>query len=589
MESNTNQKTIPAHEITRISSLHSIFPIAKELKPYLSLVILNQMVCLIILAIGATVPFGLKFLTEQVMSGNKEILLWAPPIVFVLMSLIAVGHMVRGILSQYISIRISQSLQKRIFAHYLSDDIESHSRRPVGEKMSRITYDIQWFVQGASIFLSETLFLPLVIIGCSAIMFYLNWQIALITILVSPLGLLTGKPFSKHLRRSSVALQGHYAMLSRHILDSLKGMLLIKVFAREEKENRQLDDLLETFIHLNVDNNLWAGLFRTALAVGNALVICLVSWGAFFFLSRSSDQAIPTLIAFASIMMFFFGEVSKFGGVMNMLTKAAVSFERIFGLLREERVSRLEGTIGANFKNDIVFENVSFSYGDKKIFNDINFTIKRGQKIALMGMSGVGKTTLINLMLGLLSPQRGVIKFDGIDISQINSVTLRNLFGYSPQLSVLFYMSVAENIGYSRTEATRAEIIEAAKISCSHDFIMTLPNGYDTIVGEDGANLSEGQRQRLALARSVLRDAPILVLDESSAHVDLITERIIYHNIKSLPDKTVILVSHRPTVLREADRVFSITDGQVEDMGSFEEYEKGLSQNELIKTMEFIH
>jgi ABC-type multidrug transport system fused ATPase/permease subunit len=590
MEPTGNHRPIMmAHEITRISSLRSILPIARELKPYLSLVILNQVICFLVLATGATVPFGLKYLTEQVMSGNMDILLWAPPIVFLLMSLLALGHMLRGLLSQYISIRISQSLQKRIFAHFLSDDIEGHSRRPVGEKMSRITFDIQWFVQGASIFLSETLFLPLVIIGCLAIMFYLSWKIALITLIVSPLGLLAGKPFSKYLRNSSMELQEHYATLSRHILDSLRGLLLIKVFAREEKENQQLDKLLDTFVGLNVKNNLWAGLFRTALAIGNALVVCLVSWGAFFLLSRTGDLSIPTLIAISSVMMFFFGEVSKFGGVMNTLTKAAVSFERIFGMLQEERVSRLEGTVRARFKEELCFEDVSFSYGNKNVLNKVSITIKRGQKIALMGMSGAGKTTFIHLMLGLLSPQQGNIRFDGTKIAEMDSVTLRNLFGYSPQLSVLFYMSVAENIAYSRPNATKQEIIEAAKIACAHDFIMALPQGYDTLVGEDGANISEGQRQRLALARSVLRDAPILVLDESSAHVDLITEKAIYENIKSLPNKTVILVSHRPSVLREADSVLSITDGQVKDIGTFDNYESTLTQKDLLKTMEFVH
>jgi ABC-type multidrug transport system fused ATPase/permease subunit len=578
-----------AHEITRISSLRSILPIARELKPYLSLVILNQIICLVVLAAGATVPFGLKYLTEQVLSGDTDILLWAPPIVFILMSLMALGHMLRGLLSQYISIRVSQSLQKRIFAHFLSDDIEGHSRRPVGEKMSRITYDIQWFVQGSSIFLSETLFLPLVIIGCLSIMLYLNWKIALIAILVSPLGLLAGKPFSRHLRQSSVLLQGHYAILSRHILDSLRGLLLIKVFAREERENEQLDKLLDTFAELNVNNNLWAGLFRTALAIGNALVVCLVCWGAFFLLSRTGDLSIPTLIALASVMMFFFGEVSKFGGVMNTLTKAAVSFERIFGLLQEERVTHAEGTVKATFEQELTFEGVSFSYADKIVLDKVTMTVKRGQKIALMGMSGAGKTTLIHLMLGLISPKQGIVRFDGIDIAEMDSVTLRNLFGYSPQLSILFYMSVAENIAYSKPTATKDEIIEAAKVACAHDFIMALPQGYDTLVGEDGANISEGQRQRLALARSVLRDAPILVLDESSAHVDLLTERTIYQNIKSLPNKTVILVSHRPTVLREADRVFAITDGQVRDIGAFADYESSLGQKELLKTMEFVH
>lgn len=593
MKSQQKYSPIRAHEVTRISSLRSLFPIAKELRFHLPLVIVNQLVCLLVLGIGAAIPFGLKYITEEVLKGNREILLWAPPFVFLFMSLLALGHMARGLISQYISIRISQSLQKRIFAHFLSDSIEEHSHRPVGEKMSRMTYDIQWFVQGTSIFLSETLFLPLVILGCLAVMFYFDARMALAAILVSPLGLLSGKPFSRYLRDSSVALQSHYALLSRHILDSLKGLLLIKVFARESRENQHLDELLDTFVRLNVRNNLWAGLFRLALAVGNALVVCLVCWLAFFLLNHDSGLEIPELIGFVSIMIFFSSELSKLGGVMNTLTKAAVSIDRIFGLLDEKRPGHEGGAAdrraAAGFDHDLVFENVSFSYGEKKIFENINFRITKGERIALLGMSGIGKTTLINLMLGLLVPQQGVIRFDGIDISTMDPARLRNLFGYSPQLNVLFYMTVAENIAYSRPDASQEEIEKAAKIACAGDFIAELPQGYDTLVGEDGANLSEGQRQRLGLARSVLRDAPILVLDESSAHVDLVTERNIYKNISALPEKTVILVSHRPSVLREADRLLSLENRKVVDIGNFSDYQKNLSEQELLKSMEFVH
>lgn len=589
METHQHTSQIAAHEITRVSSLRSLIPLSKELKPHLRLVVFNQIICLLVLGIGAAIPFGLKHLAEEILQGNMNILLWVPPIVFVLMSLLAVGHMLRGLLAQYISIKVSQSLQQRIFAHFLDDDIEKHSQRPVGEKMSRMTFDIEWFVQGSAIFLSETLFLPLVIIGCSAIMFHLDWRMALIAIALCPLGLLAGRPFSRYLRKSSMELQDHYAVLSRHILDSLKGLLLIKVFAREKKENAQLNELLSKFVTLNLKNNLWAGLFSTALAIGNALVICLVFWAAFFFFAKGSDLEIPTIIAFVAIMMFFFSEVSKLGGVMNVLTRASVSVDRIFTLLNEKQEKNQEGDKIASFGKSLIFDDVSFLYGDKSVFSDVNLTIRRGEKVALMGMSGAGKTTLINLMLNLLSPTKGRITFDGVDIAEMDTTTLRNLFGYSPQLSVLFYMTIGENIAYSKPGATEDETINAAKVACAHDFIMALPDGYNTMMGEDGANLSEGQRQRLALARSVLRDAPILVLDESSAHVDLITERTIYKNIMALKDKTVILVSHRPSVLREADRLLSIAEGSLVDVGTFADYEKNLPHRELLKAMEFVH
>lgn len=589
METQHQRPQIAAHEVTKVSSIQSIFPIARELKPHLLLVVINQAICVLVLCVGASIPFFLKYITEEVMKGEIRTLLWAPPAVFFLMSLLAVGHMFRGLLSQYISIKISQSLQRRIFSHFLTEEIQEHSHRSIGEKMSRLTYDIDWFVQGTSVFLSETLFLPLVLLGCSAIMIHLHWQLALLTIIICPLGLIAAKPFSKFLRTSSMALQNHYALVSRHILDSLKGLLLIKVFAREKVETRQLNELLNTFLHLNVKNSLWAGLFRSALAIGNSLVICLVFWIALYFLAEKQSLDVPALVAFASVLFFFSGEVSKLGGVMNTLTKASVSVERIFNLLNEKRETMTTGSHIASFDKSIEFDGVYFSYNDQPVLKNISLSIQKGERIALMGMSGAGKTTLINLMLGLIHNQEGVISFDGVNIKDLNPEKLKSLFGYSPQLSVLFYMNIADNIAYSTPGANMDDIISAAKVACAHDFIMELPDGYQTMIGEDGANLSEGQRQRLALARSVLRAAPIIVLDESSAHVDLLTERKIFRNIMALPNKTVILVSHRPSVLREADRIFSISENQVIDVGSFKDYQNNVPHQELLKTMEFVH
>ncbi len=577
------------HELTKVSAIRSLFPIAKELKPPLKLVMLTQCIGLTVLGIASLVPLSLKYLIEELQKGNHQVLLWVPPVAFVFMSLLAVGHMVRGLLSHYISIKVSQAVQQRMFQHFLADDIESHNNMALGEKVSRMTFDIQWFVQGASIFLSETLYLPFVILGCSAIMFYLAWKLALIALIVSPLALLAGKPFSKKLRLSSMGLQSHYAILSRHILDSLKGLLLIKVFAREAKENLLLEDLLSTFIRLDVKNNLWASLFRMAISIGNAFVLCLVAWFAFYLFNQQEGLSLSTLIPFATILFYFFGEVAKLGGVMNVLTRAAASCDRIFEILHETNKREEEGRKEARFEESVEFDDISFSYGDVTILEDVNLTIKKGERVAVMGMSGVGKTTLIHLMLGLLTPQKGTIKLDGVNIKEFDSVQLRNLFGYSPQLSVLFYKTVGENIAFSRPEATHEEIMEAAKIACAHDFITSLPQGYDTLIGEDGANLSEGQRQRLALARGILRDAPFLILDESSAQVDLVTEKKIYQNIMSKKDKTVILVSHRPSVLREADRILSIAEGRLVDIGTFSDFEENLSHSELLRAMEFIH
>lgn len=574
----------------RISSTRPLRLILNELRPYTKMVAGNQVICLVSLSIGFLIPFALKYLTEEILQGKYAVLLWVPGISFLLLITLAAAQMLRAIISQYISIKIAQSLQKRILNHYMGNEILEYFKHPMGEKVSRMTFDIHWFVEGAALFLSETLYLPLVIVGCIGIMFQLDWRIALVALTVSPLSLLVNRQFAKRLRKSSMALQEQSALLSRHIMDTLRGMLLIKVFAREQKENEYFDGLLNTFVQLQVKNNFWGGLFRTTISIGNAFIACLVCWVAFFLLTKERSLEISTFVAFSSIMVYFFGEVGKVGDIMNILVKAAVSCERIFQLLDNKPKSVATGKDLAVFSKDLVFENVTFSYGGgKNVLENVNLRLKRGDRIALMGMSGAGKTTLINLMLGLLVPQQGRILMDGKDLADIDRDSLRSHFGYSPQMNVLFCMTIAENIAYSRAEATRDDIIAAAKVSCAHEFIMKLPQGYDTMVGEDGANLSEGQRQRIALARAIIRDASIIILDESSAQVDLITERNIYQNIMSLTGKTIVLVSHRPSVLKEADSIYSIADGQVLHVGSFDEYKDKVNHGDLLRAMEFIH
>ncbi len=584
-----HQANVPVANF-RITSIRPLLRIYSELRPHLKIVAVNQIICLVILGIGFVLPFSLKRLTQQIQSGQYTVLIWVPVVAFFLLLVLAAAQMFRSIIAQYISIKISQSLQKRILNHYLANDILTYFRQPMGEKVSRMTFDIHWFVEGAAIFLSETLYLPLVVVGCIGIMLHLDWRIASIAIAVSPLSLVVNRPFSRRLRESSIALQEQNALLSRHIMDTLKGMLLIKVFAREQQEREHFDGLLDNFVGLQVKNSFWGGLFKLTIAVGNALIICLVCWFAFILLTKSRTLEISTFVAFSSVMFYFFIEIGEIGGIMTTLVKAAVSCERIFQLLEGRQDPSVTGREPAVFSRNLVFEDVTFSYGcGRNVLESARLQLNRGDKIALMGMSGAGKTTVINLMLGLLAPQQGRILLDGKDLLEIEEDSLRNLFGYSPQMNVLFYMTVAENIAYSRPDACREEIVAAARISCAHEFILQLPDGYDTLVGEDGANLSEGQRQRIALARAVIRNAPIIILDESSAHVDLITERMIYQNIMSLPDKTVVLVSHRPAVLREADCIYSIADGKVINIGSFDEYEGKLGHGDLLRAMEFIH
>lgn len=573
-------------------SLNSLLPLSKlwrELKAHSRLVWIAQATCLIAVGANALVPFGLKWGIGRLQAGDASILVWVPLVGLALVAFVGLVQMARGLLTQYITLLVAKNLQKRIFSCYLRQGIREQAAQPVGEKVSRMTFDIHWLVEGAAIFLSDTIYVPLMITGCLAIMFYLEWRIALVCLLVAPLALFAGKPVGLRLTRSTKKLQTINADFTGHVVDSLRGLLLVKIYGRETKTGKVMEEHLDTFIRGSIVNSFWGGTFQFAVTLGNAVAVCLVAWVAFYLVREAPSFKLADLVAFTSVMFFLFGEIMKVGGAMNTLAKASASVERIYQLLEKEPAPRATKGVKATFNQGIVCQGVSFGYEDKLVLKDVNLGIKPGEKIALLGLSGVGKTTLVRLLVGLLEPRAGKILYDGVDGRELDPDSLRGLFGYSPQMSIIFCMSVADNIAFSRPEASREAVVEAAKLAQAHEFISAMPQGYDTIVGEEGAFVSEGQRQRIAMARAFLRDAPIIVLDESTSHVDMLTEKAIYNNVTSLPDKTLLIISHRPSVLRQADRIFSIADQKLIDLGSFSELASRRGHDELLEAMEFIH
>lgn len=576
-------------EGVNIARLTSLFRIWRELKPYTLWVVFTQAACLVSLGVGATIPFLLKHLGEAIQENRLDALLWVPWIAFGLSVIVAAAYFFRSVASQLVSLKVSHGLQKRIFERLVNQDLLESFKLPLGEKTSRMTFDIHWVVEGASLFLSESLYMPLLIVVCVSIMFYLDYRLAAITLALTPVTFLSGRFFSGKLRRSSKQLQELMALFSRGLLDSLRGLLLVKLYGREKREEAMLHDRLDAIFQLSARSVFWSSMLGAVIMIGNALVFSVVSGGAFLILTSNRTAHIPDLVGFAAVMLFFFGEVSRLGGAMNTLTRAAVSCERVFDFIGQVEAVNKEGGRAAGFEKEIVLQDIGYRYGDHMVLQHLNLTVRRGERIGIMGMSGAGKTTLMRLLVGLLEPQEGRITVDGMDLKEIETASLRNLFGYSPQLDAIFNMSVLDNIRYSCPEAGRDAVMQVSRLACADEFIRVLPHDYHTLVGEDGSHLSAGQRQRVAIARTLLRDAPIIILDESLSHVDLVTEKAIYKNIMSLKDKTILFVSHRPSVLAEADRVYSLSDGRLEEIEGLAGKIRESRHRELIRAMELVH
>ncbi len=562
-----------------LASLKTLKRLAREARPHVKPIALVQAIGLGIAGLSAAIPFGLKYLTTELETGDTSILLWVPAVAFLVAAALGVGRGLQVILSSSIATRIGKELQERVYNHYLAIDFQKHLVWPVGAKLARITHEIQVIVQGLSVFLSNMLFAPVMLAIFAALMIATNWKLAIVAAIVAPANLALSLMIGRRVKKLTHGMQEQYVQLSRHVIDTLGEIVLVKLFGRESLERERFTRLAEENRRLRIHSAMWSAAMGSVNRIVNAFSVCLVLWVGFYLLTGPAGELTrPDLVKFAALLYFFHAEIVKVGNGVRTLSAAGVGCERVFGMLdgsagpasaappSAARAKKLPA-----FASAIVIENISFGYGSAPVLRDVNLTLRRGERIALCGISGAGKTSLIRLLVGLLAPERGSVKMDGIDMREVAPEEWIKLFTVAPQNPVLFNVSIRENIAYGRPEASAAEIEHAATLACADGFIRDLSDGYDTVAGESGRRLSSGQRQRITIARALLREAPILVLDEPCSDLDARTEQEVFSNLAGLENRTVVLISHRLNAIRSVDRIYFLADGRITESGTHEE------------------
>jgi ABC-type multidrug transport system fused ATPase/permease subunit len=469
---------------------------------------------------------------------------------------------------------VAHDLRMRTYHHLQRLSLAYYDSHQTGQLLSTITDDIQTIQSFAS---SATLgiFVDLLtIVGMLGLMFWLNWDFALVAVGVTPFLLLFVSRFKRAVKKATHEVRHRQSDIVAVVQQGLESMRVVKAFGRQDLEQEALSEVS----HATVDAALKARRVKSMLSpvvtVTVALCTAFVLWrGASLMLIGT--MTVGALTVFLSYLNKFFKPVQDLAKMTNAIAQAAVGVERIQAILETDTIipehpdARQPGAT----RGEITFEHVAFGYNkDEPVLKDVSFTIKQGQLVGVVGTTGGGKSTVVSLIPRFYDPTSGCVRIDGIDIREYKLHPLRDQIGFVLQDTVLFRGTIRDNIAYGRPGATQKEIEEAAKLANADEFISRMPHGYDTMVGERGLTLSGGQRQRIGIGRAVIRNTPILILDEPTAALDTESERLVIEALERLmKGRTVITIAHRLSTIRDANTIIVLSGGVVAEQGTHQE------------------
>lgn len=517
-------------------------------------------------------PHWLGHIVTALFGPNKlAILGFAVAAVLVLAIVGGISSYVDNYLTTSISQWVAHDLRRTLYHHVQRLSLADFDRTRTGDLITRVTSDIESVQDFFDQAMLGTVVNVLTLLGMVGVMFYTNWRFTLIALSVAPALLAVVYTFTRRIKQASRAVRKKESELVSVVEEVLTSVRVVKAFAREDYEQRRFESQsLE-----NVDTALQARGIKAKLSpfveVIVAIGTCLVLWyGARLVLSGRME--IGTLVVFLLYLGRMYKPMRQLSKMTDTVSKALVGYERIKEVLKiESRIRDLPRARKApKFRAEIEFDHVTFGYDDEApVLKDVSFRVKPGQVAALVGPSGTGKTTVISLIPRFYDPSSGSIKIDGRNTREFTLKSLREQMSFVLQETLLFRASVWENIAYGKPDASRKQIVEAARLANAHEFIEKMPERYDTIIGERGTTLSGGQRQRIAIARAVIRDNPILILDEPTTGLDSASEEAVLDALDRLmKNRTTIVVAHHLQTIRNADVIFVMKDSEMVETGT---------------------
>ena len=477
-------------------------------------------------------------------------------------------------LSTTVAKRVGYDLRHMLYHHVQRLSLSFYEQRQTGDMVVRLTSDIDAVEDFISSAVLGIVLNVMTLAGMLVVMFYLDWRFSLIGLSVSPVLFVIVYRFTRRIKRATRAVKRKESELASVVQESISSARVVKAFGREDFEEERLDHESQESVEIGLQARSvkarLAPLVDVLVAVGTGLVLW---FGVRLVLAGSLTAG--ALLVFVLHLGKMYKPMKDLSKMSDSWSKAVIGFERmgeILGIESQIR-DRPDARPAPPFRGRIEFSHVRFEYAaGQPVLKDVCLIVEPGQRAALVGLTGSGKSTLIGLIPRMYDPVAGQVTVDGRDVRDYTLDSLRPQVSFVLQEAVLFHTTVAQNIAYGRPSGTRDEIVRAAKLAHAHEFIVRMPQGYDTIVGERGGTLSGGQRQRISIARAIVRNAPILLLDEPSAALDPESEELIFEGLSRLMEgRTSITIAHRLTTVRRADVIFVLHDGVIAERGTHAE------------------
>lgn len=555
-------------------------------KPYRLQIIGTIIIGVIKFAIPLLIPLSIKYVVDDIVSndvltqGDKLYkLYWIMGLMLVVFVVLRPPiEYYRQYFAQWTASKILYDIRDRLFTHLQKLSFKYYANTKAGEVISRVINDVE---QTKTFVITGLMNLWLdmaTIIIAIAIMFTMDVSLTIVSLILLPFYAFSVNYFFGNLRKLTRVRSQALAEVQSYLHERVQGMPVIKSFAIEDFEQTQFNKHNRNFLTKALDHTRWnAKAFAVVNTITDLAPLFVIGYSGYQVIQE--NLSLGTMVAFIAYIDRLYNPLRRLVNSSTSLTQSIASMDRVFELIDEKYdIEDSPDAIECNHVHgDVTFENVSFSYSSQEetVLKNINLEVKKGETVAFVGMSGGGKTSLVSLIPRFYDVTKGRILLDGKDIRTFKVRSLRDKIGMVLQDNILFSESVKLNILLGKPDASDEEIIEAAKLANAHEFIMNLPDGYDTRVGERGVKLSGGQKQRIAIARVFLKNPPILILDEATSALDLESEHLIQEALEKLAkDRTTFIVAHRLSTITHADRIVLIENGEITEQGTHEELMK---------------